>query len=66
MTAEERESLFEQMLELPENLKNKLLIDAFARMEIIQDEPNYSVHHSGTFFERVAYVNDQYLEGKLG
>jgi hypothetical protein len=65
MTAEERESLFDQMCELPDTLKHELLVDAFAKMESIQDEHNYSLHHSGTFFEHVAYVNDQYLEGKL-
>lgn len=66
MTAEERESLLEQMMQLPDNLKHELLTNAFVKMDCIQDHPNDSLIYSEIFFEQVAYVNDQYLEGKLG
>lgn len=59
MTAEEREGLFGQMLELPNELKSELLVAAWVALD--RNDPE----DPEIFFEHVEYVIDQYLEGKL-
>lgn len=65
MTAEERESLFEQMLDLPDMAKKELLIQAFANMECTQDDPEGYLVYTERFFNNVTCAIDKHMEGAL-
>ena len=65
MTEEERQSLFEQMLDLPELDKYILLSSAFNRMGFVQNNTHKAGIYAEEFFEHVAYVIDKHMEGAL-
>lgn len=65
MTEEERISLFDQMLDLPELEKYILLSSAFTRMGFVQDNTHNAGKYAEEFFEHVAYVIDKHMEGEL-